>query len=263
MEVINHSKIGASSAHRFWECEGSVALSDKAKREGKVKDTSKFAMEGTAAHLLAEVCLKSSDIADEYVGSIIEVEDELVKVTQGMADAVQIYLDYIKYTMADYPDAVLGFEKKFHLHDVDEEAFGTNDAYIFIPSKKKLIVIDYKHGKGLAVEVKRNKQLQYYALGAMGSIKGYIDLFETVIVQPRKKHKDGFIRSHSYIIEEMIEFKSLLTQKIQATKKPVLKLRAGSWCKFCPAILICEIAEKQTWRQNTTYSLSQAIDDFS
>ncbi|KKL22599.1 hypothetical protein LCGC14_2433820 [marine sediment metagenome] len=268
MEVINHSKIGASGAHRFWECEGCVALSEKAKREGKVKDTSKFAMEGTAAHLLAEVCFRTSDVADGYVGSVIEVEDELVKVSQDMADAVQDYLDFVRVILSFNASAVWGFEKEFHLYDVDEEAYGVNDAYVFLPNLKKLFVIDYKHGKGVAVEVKDNKQLLYYAIGALqgngfNHLKKEVEEIEIVIVQPRKKHKDGNIRSCTYTIQELMDFKHELTGKILATKKPVLQLKAGSWCKFCPAILICEIAEKQTWRQNTTYSVSQAINDFS
>lgn len=263
MEVINHSKIGASGAHRFWECEGSVALSDKAKREGKVKDTSKFAMEGTAAHLLAEICLRTSDIADEYVRSVIEVEGELINVTQDMADAVQVYLDAVLDRIPKASEFTFGFEKGFKLDDVDKDAYGTNDAFLYIPNQERLIIWDYKHGKGLAVEVKHNKQLQYYGLGALGFIKGNVKIIETVIVQPRKKHKDGFIRSYSYTLGELLDFKSKLKEKIQATKKPVLELKAGAWCKFCPAILICEIAEKQTWRQNTTYSVSQAIEDFS
>ncbi len=263
MEVVNHSKIGASGAHRFWECEGCVALSEKAKREGKVKDTSKFAMEGTAAHLLAEVCFNTKDIADGYVGSIIEVEDELIKVTQDMADAVQVYLDAVRKEIEKSCDFTFGFEQEFKLDDVDKEAYGVNDAFLYLHKRKKLIIWDYKHGKGLAVEVKHNKQLQYYAVGALKNIFGVVETIEIVIVQPRKKHKDGAVRSYTYTIGELLEFKLKLKEKIQATKKPVLNLRAGSWCKFCPAILICEIAEKQTWRQNTTYSVSQAVEDFS
>ncbi len=263
MEVINHSKIGASGAHRFWECEGCVALSERAKREGNVKETSHFAMEGTAAHLLAEICFETNDIPDEYVGSIIEIEDELIKVTQNMADAVQVYLNAVSDEIARSCDYTFGFEKEFKIDDVDEDAYGVNDAFLYLPKKKKLFIWDYKHGKGVAVEVKHNKQLQYYALGALNHIKGVVELIEIVIVQPRKSHKDGVVRSWSYTIAELLDFKIKLKEKIQATKKPILQLRAGSWCKFCPAILICEVAEKQTWRQNTTYSVAQAINDFS
>ncbi len=263
MEVINHSKIGASGAHRFWECEGCVALSEKAKREGKVKDTSKFAMEGTAAHLLAEVCFNTSDIADGYVGSVIEVEDELIKVSQDMADAVQVYLDNVYGVIVRNANYEFGFEREFKLDDVDEDAYGVNDAYVYLSKLKKLIIWDYKHGKGVSVEVKHNKQLQYYAIGALKNIRGNVELIEIVIVQPRKKHKDGVIRSYTYTIGELLDFKLKLKEKIQATKKPILRLRSGSWCKFCPAILICSIAEKQTWRQDTTYSVAKAIEDFS
>lgn len=268
MEVINHSKIGASSCHRFWECEGSIALSDKAKREGKVKKTSRFAMEGTAAHLLAELCLKGDDIADEYVGAGIEVEDEVFIVNQDMADAVQVYLEIIRALRFTHKNSKFGFEEKFCLYDVDEEAYGTNDAYLYVPEEKLLIVIDYKHGKGVVVDVVDNKQLLYYAIGALQE-NGYNHLKEEVktirlmIVQPRAKHKDGGVRSVDYSVEYLLNFKSELTHKILETKKPILDLKAGSWCKFCGAILICSIAKKSTWRQNTTVSVSDAVEAFS
>ncbi len=268
MEVINHSKIGASSCHRFWECAGSIALGDKAKREGAVKETSRFAMEGTAAHLLAEQCFKQNVDADCFVGCRFDVEDEVFTVTQAMADAVQVYLDVIRELRNRYTSATFGFEEKFHLSDLDEEAYGTNDAYIFVPEEKLLIVIDYKHGKGLVVEVEGNKQLLYYALGALQE-HGYNHLKEDVktirlmIVQPRAKHKDGGVREAEYSIDYLMDFRAQLLHKILATKEPILELTAGKHCKFCPAILLCPIAEKSTWRGNVTVSLADAIEAFN
>ncbi len=271
MEVINHSKIGASSCHRFWECAGSIALGDKAKREGAVKETSRFAMEGTAAHLLAEQCFKQDVDADCFVGCLFEVEDETFKVSQGMADAVQVYIDKVRGDMLYHASTErihFGYEQKFRLSDVDEDAYGTNDAFIFVPDNKLLIIYDLKYGKGLVVEVEGNKQLMYYALGALqehgyNHLKEDVKTIRLVIVQPRAKHKDGGIRHAEYSIEELMIFKKELITKILATKEPILELKAGKHCKFCPAILLCSIAEKSTWRGNATVSVADAIEAFN
>lgn len=263
MEVINHSKIGASSCHRFWECAGSIALGDKAKREGAVKETSRFAMEGTAAHLLADICLKDGSRADRHLDVGLGVEDDYFFVTQNMADAVQVYLDKVRELLCEYKDAEYGFEKKFHLTNIHPEAYGTNDAYIYIPEEERLIVIDYKHGKGIVVEVEGNKQLLYYALGAKANIKGKIKRIKLMIVQPRAKHKKGVIREITYTAKYLEVFEKELKEKILATEQPILELKAGAHCKFCPAILICSIAELNTWRGNTTVSVADAIEAFN
>ncbi len=271
MEVINHSKIGASSCHRFWECAGSIALGDKAKREGQVKETSRFAMEGTAAHLLAEQCFKQDSLADEFVGNLFEVEDEVFKVTQGMADAVQVYLDKVKGDILYHSSTgrvKFGFEQKFSLSDVDEDAYGTNDAFLYVPDVKLLIIYDLKYGKGIVVEPDGNKQLMYYALGALqenhfNHLRPEVEKIRLVIVQPRAKHKDGGVRYAEYSIDELMHFKMELIGRILATKEPILELKAGKHCKFCPAILICSIAEKSTWRGNTTVSVADAIEAFN
>lgn len=270
MEVV-HSKIGASSCERFWNCEGSIALGDRAWREGKVKETSRFAKEGTAAHLLAEQCLKQKADADCFIDARFDVDGDTFTVNQEMADAVQVYLDKVKHDDNNFFDDVntkFGFEEKFHLADVDEQAFGTNDAYLYVPSEKLLIVYDYKHGKGVVVEVVGNKQLLYYALGALqehgyNHLKSDVERIRLVIVQPRCKHKDGGVREVEYSIEYLMKFKEQLIQRIAATKKPVLELHAGSHCKFCAATLLCSIAEKNVWRGGVTVSVSDAIEAFN
>ncbi len=270
MEVV-HSKIGASSCERFWNCEGSIALGDKAKREGKVKETSRFAMEGTAAHELAEQCLKQKVAADWFVGNRFDVEHETFTVNQEMADAVQVYLDKIEHDINNFFDDVntkFGFEERFCLSDLDEEAYGTNDAYLHVPSEKLLIIYDFKYGKGIMVDVVGNKQLLYYALGCLqehgyNHLKSDVERIRLVIVQPRCKHKDGGVREVEYSIDYLMNFRNQLLTKILATKKPVLELHAGGWCKFCPATLICSIAEKNVWRGGVTVSVSDAIEAFN
>ena len=74
-----HASLGASSASRWMACPGSVRLS-----EGMPNISSDYAREGTAAHELAEMCLRQGKPASAF----LEQEIEGFEVTEDMAEAV-------------------------------------------------------------------------------------------------------------------------------------------------------------------------------
>ena len=83
-----HARLSPSSAQRWINCPGSIREIEKA----PPAPDSFAAREGTAAHELAEVCLKRNQNADEFIGAFFndfEVDEE-------MADAVQLYLDTVR-----------------------------------------------------------------------------------------------------------------------------------------------------------------------
>ena len=71
---IAHATLGASNAHRWSVCGGSVKA-----EQGLGDKTSSFAQEGTAAHELGEICLKSGDDPADwgYVGDLFHVDSVL------------------------------------------------------------------------------------------------------------------------------------------------------------------------------------------
>lgn len=225
-----HSKIGASTCERWWNCPGSVALVESCPPQA----TSPYAAEGTSAHEMAERCLKYNMDAIDCVGK------DRAEFTEEMAEAVQIYLNVIRADMAQYkvhPDD-LQIEHKFHLTHIDTNAFGTNDANLKV-AFTKIIVYDYKHGAGVAVGAEDNRQGLYYAVGAAYGEE--MDEVEIVIVQPRAIHKDGPIRRWTVSKAELDEFAEALKERIEATRDPTAACKAGPWCKktFCPAMAIC------------------------
>lgn len=235
-QTPTHSKIGASTCERWWNCPGSVALIETV----PVQPTSSYAAEGTAAHKVAEECLREDKDAVERVGQEIQVENYLILVTEEMADAVQVYLDVIRADMAKYKvhKSDLSIEHRFHLVQVDEAAYGTNDANLKV-AFTKIIVYDYKHGSGVAVEVEDNRQGLYYGVGAaMGE---EFDEMEIVIVQPRAIHKDGPVRRWSVTEAQLEAFAQELKGRIALTRQAKAPRNCGEWCKktFCPAISIC------------------------
>ena len=263
LEIV-HSKFGGSGAHRFWECAGCINLAEKARAmKGYDSTPSVYATEGTVAHKLGEICLQSGEEAESYIGEIFEADDTYVTVTPNMAYAVQVYLDNIRETyLSEFGTnkSFLEIEKRFTLKNVDPEAFGTNDACLHIPFHK-LVVWDYKHGKGVTVEVQFNKQLLYYALGAIEG-KEDIEEVDLRLIQPRKPHKDGKVRGITYPVEKLKLFEIELKEKIKATKDLNAPRKGGNWCKFCDAYKICSEAKKNVWRGKKSNTVANAIEDF-
>lgn len=233
---MKHSKIGASTCERWWNCPGSVALVATMPPQPQ----SPYAAEGTNAHALAEMCLKNRFDATDFIGHVIKEKDKEFEVSSDMAEAVQVYLDTIRHDMGVYGvhESDLKIEHKFHLTHVDKDAFGTNDANLPV-FLTRLIVYDYKHGQGVAVDAEENKQGLYYALGAVQGEE--FDEVEIVIVQPRAIHRDGPVRRWVISRADLASFEAELKEKVKATKGKDAPLCAGQWCKktFCPAMAKC------------------------
>lgn len=239
MTAPAHSKLGASSAYRWMSCAGSVALSERMpKRE------SEYAAEGTAAHTLAEACLKRGFDATEYVGETMGVAGvPEFTVTEEMAEAVQVYLDTVRGDRADGDVPLV--EHRFALTEFHPAFFGTNDACLYKPAERKLVVYDYKHGRGVAVEVERNPQLMYYGLGAATAESRPLDVVELVIVQPRAQHRDGPVRRWQTTAQDLVEYAADLVEAAARTEASDAPLAAGDWCKFCPAAPVCPELKKR------------------
>ena len=232
--MAKHSKIGASSAHRWLVCPGSVRLS-----EGLDKPASEYALEGTAAHALAELAIKEKKRADDYVGHVIEA----FTVTDEMADAVQVYLDVLAKEMAgmDYDTEV-----RFDLSHLYPGLYGTADAVGYREKDKALLVFDYKHGAGKPVDVENNPQLMYYALGAAYASRNWgPKKIVLTVVQPRCAHAGGQVRSWELRPVDLIEWSFDLVEAAKKTGHEDAALVPGDHCRWCPAAAICPALAKK------------------
>lgn len=237
-----HSKLGASASDRWMNCPGSIRMS-----VGIPSVESAYALEGTVAHEVAEMMLRNAlgelqrlDLPDEIKG---------VPVTDEMIDAGQTYVDYIVAIVKEHPDAEVEIEQRFDLALLHPDFFGTADCVIYIPSLRLLIVIDFKYGRGIAVEVVVNPQLRYYALGAAYKKHNRgLSAVRSVIVQPRCPHPDGPIRSDEISALELMDWSADLVAAAKATEDPDAPLNPGDWCKFCPAAAVCPAMREQALR---------------
>jgi hypothetical protein len=220
--------------------------------------SSKFAVEGTAAHQLAEDCLLDGTDAMDHIDGAVTLEDDAGNqtehlITENMAEAVQVYLNDVR-VIASGLGVVPRTERRLHLEWIDVRLFGTNDVSIELPFGT-LYMRDYKHGQGIAVDVAypepkvyfaggssdKNPQLMYYALGAVeeGNPKCFADV-DIGITQPRAPHPDGSVRSVNVTIEELFKWRDeVLIPGVKATDDPNAPLCAGTHCKFCRAIPVC------------------------
>lgn len=245
-----HSSLGASNAHRWMPCPGSVNMAAAL----AASPSSKYAEEGTRAHTLGEVCLRTEADPASWLGKKIDG----TFVTQEMVDAVTLYVQ----TCRELRDVNVEWriEQRFDLSPLKPPVpmFGTADFVAYDPDEYVLDIVDLKYGMGVVVEAKGNVQLQYYALGAAVSPEQQgkkIKRVRMTIVQPRAGHPDGPVRTWEITFEELVEFGVRLLVAANATTAADAPRIAGKQCRWCPASGICPEQREQ--------ALAVAQTDFS
>ena len=214
------------------QCPGSITLAAGADRESSI-----YADIGTVAHTLAAHCLLHDEDAWEYMG--VEVDTEYkIEVDKEMADAVQVYLNYIRSTPLIGPDHEFYVEHQFHRPEIHPLFMGIGD-YVHIDRDESLLTgIDYKNGAGVVVEARGNVQLRYYAAGILDELDLWNDIerIKMVVVQPNAHHAFGPVRSDEITTDELWEWleKKLVPAMNRAEKSKATK--TGSWCTFCPML---------------------------
>jgi len=260
--MSTHSKIGASSCEKWWNCPGSITLSESV----LPAEQSIYASTGTAAHEVGEFYLKAGLPVDEqFLDEQIEVGDHMVTVKDDMLEAVSVYVDTV---LRDLEDSGIGHsrlmvEQRFTLAHIDPEAFGTADA-VFVAPFGLLRVYDYKHGQGVSVSVAGNKQMLYYALGAYRSLPEWeactLSGVETIIVQPRVPGEPQ-VKRHTYTVDELLEFEAGLREAVERVNKKDQTFSAGKWCRFCDAKAICQ-TQREWAAELTLKKFKDASNDY-
>lgn len=250
-----HSALGASSAERWMNCPGSVALIKSLGPAGH--EDSEYAAEGTMAHALAAHCLNKGLDAWEALG-------EFPGATQEMSSAVQTYLDYVRRHGNRASHWLV--EQHVSHSSFHRLMYGTVDLVDFDPEPDIALEIDdYKHGVGVAVDVEENVQLRYYAFALISGEAwpantprlGDMARIKLTICQPRGYHPDGPIRSWIVTAGEIRNwaYNELHPAMKRAQEPGELAYKLGEHCRFCPAKLVCpeqrKLATDAALAQNT------------
>lgn len=247
MSEAEHSVYGGSVAARYLNCAGSVKLAESV----PPRPETSYAREGTIAHTLGAHCLRTGErLARNYEGATLDINPpDYPPFSAEMCDAVQSYLDAVYVELDADPLGEIYIEERFTL-DVPSapgEVFGTGDALVYQPTRKRLAVFDYKHGAGVAVAVDNNAQAKFYGAGAAFAHPEWpIDEVELFIVQPRSISAlvNGPVASWSMDPVDLLEFMEELDAGIALTKTDAPPFKPGKWCRFCPASGVCMAAQE-------------------
>jgi hypothetical protein len=215
-----------------------------------IPDTSsRFADEGTAAHTLADHCLRNSKQPEDFVGWFVNLGESKPiakkslgsrswEITEEMVDAVSVYVDYCNALMNDGCECEIeAFVSLKHL-GVDGLDGGTGDFIAYQLIEKVLEGVDYKHGRGVAVSPDENPQLLSYMLGAVHRYHNQgISKLRLTVVQPRAA--GGGVKTWECNVADLLDFREELIEAAKRTLEPDAPLKAGDWCKFCKAAATC------------------------
>lgn len=237
-----HAKLSASSAKRWMACAGSVAAEAEVESH-EVSDDNPASREGTAAHELAEWCLKNVQPPEAYPFKAIKVSGHTIEIGDEMREGVRTYLTTVFSALGDTARRLLFIEQRVSLDALNPPSpmYGTADAIIYDPDTRHVHVVDLKYGQGVYVDVTDNEQLLYYALGAKFAMeaKGRDVITATcTIVQPRN-HKGDPVRSVEVSADDLEVFASRVLTAARATQEPNAPRVAGSHCRWCKAKASC------------------------
>jgi hypothetical protein len=227
-EAPKHSLLSASGSATWLYCSGSVAA-QKPYKESR----SAFADEGTAAHELAEICLKGDLNPFDFEGKQLP-ETNWITVDKTMCHHVNDYMDFI----AEHKGHKI-YEQKLDYSEYAQDGFGTADCIIL--NDDSVTIIDLKYGKGVKVYADTT-QTKIYALGVYSEF-GMLEDIKTVtmiIYQPRLDHIDELTIS----IDELLAFGEWVKERAELAMQENAPLTAGEkqcqWCKHkarCPELM--------------------------
>lgn len=233
-----HHRFGGSGMARLMLCPGSYNMS----RAVPPETPSRAAMRGTLAHEIMDGALQSGE-REAWAAAIPYHNHELYD--DDLVNGVQVALDYVYEILDAYGDECeLHCEREFILDcEADDDVGGYCDVAIWVPSLGILYIIDYKNGV-VAVEAEGNKQVKFYATGAVEQYFHGAETIIGVIVQPNSFHKNGSIRQFICDRSDIDEYKSEVNAAIAAAKDPNAPLRPSEYaCEWCPARAFCPARE--------------------
>ena len=241
-ENRTHAVLSASASKRWLNCTPSAKLN------AEIPDiTTEYAKEGTDAHELAEYKV------NQLLGIRTDNPTEnLDYYNQEMEECTDSYAQYIAEQMSQYSSPAVMVEQRLDFSRYVPGGFGTGDCIIV--ADDVLTVIDFKYGKGVAVEAECNPQMMLYALGALEMFSILYDINEVkmVIFQPRIENISEF----SIPVSDLMNWaENELRPKAELAVKGEGEFCAGEHCRFCKV--------KATCRKRAEYNLAIAKYDFA
>lgn len=226
---MGHARLSPSASYIWMKCVGMPYMVD-----GLPETSSSYADRGTAAHELLEHWLTGK--VEVKPSTAMWLASNRVSLIGEDIDAVRIAYNYL-VDQCEIEDEV-DTEVKLKFSD---DLWGTADFVRYRPSTMELLVADYKHGSGVAVEANRNPQGMIYALMKAKQLGNRgIRSVKFVIIQPRCWHQDGPIREFVMDAADMLDWAADIEDAVQRFKQGSANdLTPGDHCRWCKAAAIC------------------------
>ena len=251
----DHAILSPSGAHRWMACPPSATL------ETQFSDTtSEAAREGTLAHEICEIKARLRLIKKGELGYLQKAAatrelnrlrkdplyaDEMETCSDDYAE--ELYMNWLEFP--EKPHVYL--EVKVDLSDWIPGGFGSADCIMI--GGDKLLVVDYKHGKGVKVSAEHNPQMQLYALGAWKkySLIYPIRRVKMMIFQPRLSINPEVWEE---TVDELLAFGQEAREKAAEALNGTGQFNPGEeQCRFCRA--------RQQCRARADYNIEMAFGD--
>ena len=226
---MDHSKIvGGSTAKRVMNCPGSVALVQKMPPQ----PSNKYADEGTLLHNVIAEIVMSDKHPEEFLGTTYNDQVLTLDLIDNKLLPALAALDVIDPNKEMEIEA----ETRVGFGDLLPGVFGSTDLIGRIGSRA--VVLDWKFGDGVAVEVEENPQLMFYAAAAMRTEEAKwafkdVEEIEMVIVQPPQ------VKRWVTTPARIAQFEKDLVKAVKLAQQPDAELKIGDHCRWCAAKPIC------------------------
>lgn len=250
--MSQHALLAPSSSSRWLKCTPSARWEDALQPEEE--EINEAAAEGTFAHALAEVQLRSKFFND-YAG-YDKLDPSIPYYSEELQEYVDGYVEFVKteFTKMDIisPTDTL-FEFRLDLQPIVPESFGTVDVCLI--SNETLHIIDFKYGKGVFVSAVDNTQLRLYAYGVYMKMISSFDMpdlmtVKITIYQPRLNN----IQTVEYTLQELLQWIDTVIPKARLAFEGKGEFIPGDHCKFCHARHQCKAFHD--------HNLQLAVTDF-
>ena len=232
-----HSIFGPSSSAMWLYCSGSLIANLTE------PDSSSFeAAEGTVAHGVGEEWLKTGKRPLHLVGTSVTVNERdgktyVIPITHTMLDFVQEYVDWCDMLEGQhYVETKAFFSEYMPIPDQG----GTADHAACLPGK--LVITDFKYGKGVEVHAEENTQGLLYALGFFLKYDHlyHFEEIEIRICQPRMGIYDTWTVDREYLLNfaEYVRVRAARAWQLNAPRR--VSPKGCMWCRVkgrCPAML--------------------------
>ena len=219
-----------ADAERVIACPGSVALV----QQMPPKPSSKYADEGTLLHNIIAEILTTDRTPESYLGTVYEsitLDQDLIDAKLRPALDALDAIDPDK-TMEFAVEQVVGFDTAL------PGVFGSADLIGRLGDRA--IVLDWKFGSGVVVDVEENAQAMFYAAAAMRTrdtrwaFEGATEI-ECIIVQPPS------VKRWVTTFDRIAQFERELLIAVKTAQLPDAALSSGDHCRWCAAKPVCPV----------------------